>query len=95
MNEPTIFCPSCKSEIKLTESLAAPLVESMRQQYEQKITQKETEINKRETAIRTQQDELAKAQDSIEEQVAARLGAEREKISAEESKCKRELSLSG
>ncbi|MEY4831000.1 MAG: hypothetical protein RLZZ562_2796, partial [Planctomycetota bacterium] len=26
MSEPSITCPNCKSEIKLTESLAAPLV---------------------------------------------------------------------
>ena len=24
--EPTIICPNCKTEIKLTESLAAPLI---------------------------------------------------------------------
>jgi len=28
--EPTITCPKCKTEIKLTESLAAPRVESIR-----------------------------------------------------------------
>ena len=26
MTEPTIICPNCKTEIKLTESLAAPLI---------------------------------------------------------------------
>ena len=26
MAEPTITCPNCKTEIKLTESLAAPLI---------------------------------------------------------------------
>lgn len=30
MTEPTIVCPNCKTEIKLTESLAAPLIESTR-----------------------------------------------------------------
>lgn len=30
MSEPTIICPSCKTEIKLTESHAAPLLESTR-----------------------------------------------------------------
>jgi len=29
MTEPTITCPNCKTEIKLTESLAAPLIESL------------------------------------------------------------------
>jgi|GEM_PF-7074885 len=32
--EPTIICPKCKTEIKLTESLAAPLVESICHEYE-------------------------------------------------------------
>ena len=35
MTEPTITCPSCKSEIKLTESLAAPLIAATRAQFEQ------------------------------------------------------------
>jgi len=35
MTEPTIVCPSCKAEIKLTESLAALLIESTRRQHEQ------------------------------------------------------------
>ena len=30
MTEPTIICPNCKTEIKLTESLAAPLIEAVR-----------------------------------------------------------------
>jgi hypothetical protein len=35
--EPVIVCPHCKKEIRLTESLAAPLVEATRRQYEQKL----------------------------------------------------------
>ena len=37
MTEPTITCPSCKSEIKLTESLAAPLIAATRKQFEQQL----------------------------------------------------------
>ena len=46
MNEPTIICPSCKTEIKLNESLAAPLIESTRQEYEQRIASIQTDIGK-------------------------------------------------
>jgi hypothetical protein len=84
MNEPTIICPSCKIEIKLNESLAAPLIEATRQQFEKAIAQKETDFAKRETAIRDQQADLVKQKQSIEEQVLARLKPEREKIAAEE-----------
>jgi hypothetical protein len=86
MNEPTITCPSCKTEIKLNESLAAPLIEATRQQYEKAITQKETDFAKRETAIREQQAALLKEKQSIDEQVLAKLRPERERIAAEERK---------
>ena len=39
MTEPTITCPACKTEIKLTESLAAPLIEPTGKQFEQKLAQ--------------------------------------------------------
>jgi hypothetical protein len=32
MTEPTIICTNCKTVIKLTESLAAPLIEFTRRQ---------------------------------------------------------------
>jgi hypothetical protein len=86
MNEPTITCPSCKTEIKLNESLAAPLIEATKQQYEKAITQKETDFAKRETAIREQQAALLKEKQSIDEQVLAKLKPERERIAAEERK---------
>jgi hypothetical protein len=52
MTEPTIICPNCKAEIKLTESLAAPLIESTRKQFEQQLAQKDSDIAKREQAVR-------------------------------------------
>jgi hypothetical protein len=47
MNEPIISCPNCKTEIRLTESLAAPLLESTRRQYEERIAAKDTELAER------------------------------------------------
>ena len=34
MTEPTLTCPQCGTEIKLTESLAAPLIQVTRQEFE-------------------------------------------------------------
>jgi hypothetical protein len=79
MTEPTITCPQCKTEIKLTESLAAPLVESTRRQFEQQIADKEAEIRQREAA-------MVQAQKSIDEQIAAKLAVEREAIAAAEAR---------
>ena len=86
MTDPTITCPNCRTEIKLTESLAAPLLESTRQQYEKRISDKEVEVAKREAAIKVQQAAVAQAKDAIDEQVAEKLKAERTVIAAEEAK---------
>ena len=52
MTEPTIICPSCKTEIRLTESLAAPLIEATRKKFEQKLSAMDHEIAQREQAVR-------------------------------------------
>jgi hypothetical protein len=84
MTELTITCPNCRTEIKLTESLAAPLIADTRKRYEEQLAQKEVEVANREAAIRKQQAEIAKAKDSINAEVAAKLDEERGRIAAEE-----------
>ncbi len=86
MTEPTITCPSCKTEIKLTESLAAPLIEATKRGYEQRLVQQEAESAKREVRVREREAALAKSQENLDEQVADKLKVERTRIVAEESK---------
>ncbi len=90
MNEPQIVCPNCSHEIKLTESLAAPLIEATRKQFRTQLEAKDADILKRELAIRTQQDQLERDRELIEEQISARLKNERAAIAANESKKARE-----
>jgi hypothetical protein len=61
MTEPTLTCPTCRTQIKLTESLAAPLIEATRRRYEDQLTRKEAEVASRETAIRDQRAQIAAA----------------------------------
>ncbi len=86
MAEPTVVCPQCKSEIKLTESLAAPLLESVRRDYEQRLTQKDAEVARHEKALQEREATLQKAKESLDEEVAAKLQRERAGIAAEEAK---------
>lgn len=86
MTEPTIICPKCKNEIKLTESLAAPLIESTRREYEQRLTQKDLDIAGREKLVREREEAVSKAKEAVEAQVAERLRSERLKVAAEEAK---------
>lgn len=91
VNDPTIRCPHCDGAIKLTESLAAPLVESARKKFEQDRAVQQAEIAKREAAIRQQQESIAAAKLDLDAQVKQRVLAERQKIAQEESVKAREL----
>ena len=59
MTEPTITCPNCKTEIKLTESLAAPLIAATRKQFEQQLAEKDSEVAKREETMLAKEKQLA------------------------------------
>ena len=86
MTEPTIICPNCATEIKLTESLAAPLIQATRLEYESKLVQKEIEVSKREVVLKAQQKAVEDAQKMVDEQVADKLKVERVTIAEEEAK---------
>lgn len=86
MGEPTVVCPQCKNEIKLTESLAAPLLESVRRSYEQRLAQKDADIVKREKQLLERETSVQKQKESIDEQIAQKLQQERARIAAEEAK---------
>ena len=90
MTEPTITCPHCRTEIKLTESLAAPLIASTRQQFEKQLAQKDADIAQRETVMRDKEKALTDAKRDLDtqvaDQVASQLKTERTRVAAEESK---------
>jgi hypothetical protein len=93
MTEPTLTCPTCRTQIKLTESLAAPLIEVTRRRYEDQLARKETEVG-REATIREQQAQIAAAKNSIDAQVAAKVEEERSRIAAAEAqKAKRLVAI--
>ena len=84
--EPTVICPKCRTEIKLTESLAAPLVDSIRRDYEDRLTRKDADMAKRETALRERETAIARARETFDDQVAEKLKQERSRIAAEEAR---------
>jgi hypothetical protein len=86
MAEPTVVCPQCRSEIKLTESLAAPLLEAVRRDYEQRLSQKDADMTRREQALAQRSESLEKAKATLDQQIAQRLEQERLRIAAEEQR---------
>jgi len=93
-SEPIITCPTCRADIKLTESLAAPLIASTRQEYERLLSQKDVEMKQRERKLAERECAIQKAQDDIDQQVAEKLKSERAKIAAEEAR-KAKLAMTG
>lgn len=90
MTDPTITCPNCGTDIKLTESLAAPLIAATKKEYEAKLSVKNADIAKREKAIGAQARALEEARNELDQQVAdqvaTRLQKDRTRIAAEEAK---------
>jgi hypothetical protein len=91
MAEPTIICPQCKTEIKLTESLAAPLLADVKRQFEQRLAQKDIDIAKREQSLSERADSIEKAKANLDQQIAAKLQQERVRIGAEEQQKAKQL----
>jgi hypothetical protein len=86
MTDATITCPSCKAEIKLTESLAAPLLDATRREYEQRLRQKDADLEKHEAMLKERESVLAQEKATLDEQVAEKLRQARIAIAAEEAR---------
>jgi hypothetical protein len=85
-SDPQITCPNCKSEIRLTESLAAPLLAATRADYEGRMKAQADGLAREKQELQQQQSKLAHAQAHVDEQVAERLQAERAALVAQEQK---------
>lgn len=86
MSDAQIICPQCSTPIKLTESLAAPLIAQTRKQFEAQLASKEADFARRETVLRQTQQDLARAREAIDEEVAKKLKAGRASISEDEAR---------
>jgi hypothetical protein len=90
MTEPTIVCPKCNNEIRLTESLAAPLIAATRQQFERQLSDKDADIARREQGVRERERLVLEGRRALESQVQtqveAQLKLERARVVAEESR---------
>ena len=87
MAEPTITCPNCKTEIKLNESLAGPLLEATRRDFEKRLKQKDTDLaaKLKEEAAKIAAEEARKAKLALSSELdqKTRAVAELEKTLAE------------
>jgi hypothetical protein len=87
--EQTMQCPQCGYEMKVTESLAAPLIAAVERKYQQQIRDQQAAIAGREQEVVNRCIELEKqaadAERRMSEQVRIRLEAERKQLTAQEA----------
>src|SRR5207302_3718053 len=86
MDDPTIICPNCKTEIRLTESLAAPLVEATREEFERKLQEKDLLIRAKEAAVTAEKQGLNEQRQELENTIAKRVKEAGQQIAAEEAR---------
>lgn len=86
MTDATITCPGCKTEIKLTESLAAPLLDAVKRDYEHRLQLKDADTRKHEAALKEREALVAKEKAALDEQIAEKLRQARVGIAAEEAR---------
>ena len=88
--EPSITCPHCHTEIRLTESLAAHLIAGAQAQFDQQLAAKDHEIAERAAGIQEKERQIAETRRTLDthiaEQVARHLETERAQLVAEESR---------
>ena len=89
MSDATIHCPHCTGEIKLTESLAAPMLAASRTEFEKRLREKDAQVLQRESELQAREQSILQQQAKLQEQVAAevqaRLQSERAQLIAQES----------
>ncbi|MGY2811979.1 DUF2130 domain-containing protein [Bradyrhizobium sp. USDA 4506] len=90
-HEPTLHCPNCSHEIRLTESLAAPLLAETRQRFQEQLASKDAEVARKTEALQREREKLQKDREQVEDQVTSRLAAERSQLVAAEAKKAREM----
>jgi hypothetical protein len=94
MSDPTITCPHCQGSIKLSESLAAPLLVRREAELKQQLARQAAELDQRNGALRQQEQALEQLRAGLDEQVMQRLAGERSRIAMEEQR-KARLLLGG
>lgn len=101
MSDPTVRCPECGAEIRISEQLAAPYIEAARRAGAEAAAEAERERVARELAERDQaiaemkrkNDELAAREKSADEKLAAAAEREAKMIKSERELKDREIAL--
>jgi hypothetical protein len=87
--EQTVPCPQCGYDVKVSESLAAPLIAAVERKYQQQMREQQASLAGREQEVANRcaelEKEAAESERRLAEQLQVRLDAERKQLAAEET----------
>lgn len=84
--DPELTCPSCGARIRLTESLAAPLVAATEARYKDLLAKKDADVVRRDIELAEREKALQKQEAELEDKVSARIEAKQAELFAEAKK---------
>ena len=85
MSDTIVVCPECKTEIRVDEQLAAPLIKATREDYEKRLAERDRLANSEKAELEVRAKALAQAEKSLEQTVVERLNEARETFVREEA----------
>ncbi|MEA2997440.1 MAG: hypothetical protein QOG74_2989, partial [Alphaproteobacteria bacterium] len=64
-NEPVLHCPACNHEIRLTASLAGPLIEQTRRRFQALLAEKDAEMSRKTDVLRAEREQLTRSREEL------------------------------
>jgi hypothetical protein len=86
MAEIVLTCKQCGAELELTDSLAAPLLEDAKKEFERKLAQKNEEIARQKKEMDERRAALEGAEEALDQTIAQRVAEQVAKVSSTEAK---------
>lgn len=84
MTDSTIKCPKCDHAFALTDTLAAPMIERVKQDYEKKLEEQQAEVEAQHVQLKLDRETLGKEQKALERRVEEELAKKIEDVKAEQ-----------
>jgi len=78
----TIICPTCQTEINVSDVLFHQVQDQLKKEFEAQIAKKDDEFKKKELLLNQERDQLTKAQEELQEKVSSEV---KSKLSAEKA----------
>jgi hypothetical protein len=86
MKEIVVKCGQCGADVPLTDSLAAPLIEATKKEYERRLAQKDGQLETQRQEMESRRKDLEEAEAAIDDTISRGIEAKSNELSQAEAK---------